>query len=309
MKLTIGSRGSKLALWQAEFVKTELERTMPDLDVTIRIIKTTGDKISETALGGFSGTGKGLFVKEIEEALLARDVDLAVHSLKDVPTDLAPDFTLSAIMERADVRDALVTGNGTGDWRSLPGLARLGTSSMRRTVQLKSLRHDFEVEVIRGNVDTRLRKLKELGLAGVILAAAGLKRLGLAGHISYLFPPDEMVPAIGQGALAIETRAGDGTIGELVHKLEHAPTRVCVEAERAFLKRMGGGCQVPMGAHGWLEGDQAHFNTLVASPTRGEILRESVSGLPARLTDMALGCAEKLLSRGADRILKELELL
>ena len=255
MKLIIGSRGSKLALWQAKFVKAELQRTTPGLDVTIRIIKTTGDKISETALGGFSGTGKGLFVKEIEEALLAREVDLAVHSLKDVPTELAPEFTLSAIMERADVRDALVTGNGPGDWRTLPAGARLGTSSLRRTVQLKSLRQDFEIEVIRGNVDTRLRKQKELGLAGVILAAAGLKRLGLADHISYLFPPDEMVPAIGQGALAIETRAGDDTIGERVHKLEHPATRVCVEAERVFLKRMGGGCQVPMGAHGRLEGE------------------------------------------------------
>ncbi len=309
MKATIGSRGSKLALWQAQFVRAELERTTPGLEVTIRIIKTTGDKISETALGAFSGTGKGLFVKEIEEALLAREVDLAVHSLKDVPTELSPEFTLSAIMERADVRDALVTGHGEGDWRILPNGARLGTSSLRRTVQLKSLRSDFEIEVIRGNVDTRLRKQRELNLAGVILAAAGLKRLGLEAQISYIFPPGEMVPAIGQGALAIETRADDGPISNLTAKLEHSPTRICVEAERAFLKRMGGGCQVPMGAHGWLDGDGAHFTALVASPTRAEILRESLSGPAGTLTEMALTCSEKLLARGADRILKELELL
>jgi len=309
MKVTIGSRGSKLALWQAQFVRAELERTTPGLEVTIRIIKTTGDKISETALGTFSGTGKGLFVKEIEEALLAREVDLAVHSLKDVPTELSPEFTLSAIMERADVRDALVTGNGESDWRILPERARLGTSSLRRTVQLRALRSDFEIEVIRGNVDTRLRKQKEQNLAGVILAAAGLKRLGLETQISYLFPPGEMVPAIGQGALAIETRAEDAPITDLTTRLEHPPTRTCVEAERAFLKRMGGGCQVPMGAHGWLEEDRAHFTALVASPTRAEILRESVSGPAGNLTEMALTCSERLLARGADRILKELEML
>ncbi len=306
--LIIGSRGSRLALWQSNFIKEEIRKANPELPVEIAVIKTTGDKISETALGGFSGTGKGIFVKEIEEALLRSEVDLAVHSLKDVPTDLASDLTLAAIPARADVRDALVAGPDIRNWEELPMGATLGTSSLRRTVQLKSLRKDFTVQVLRGNVDTRLRKRTELGLDGVVLAAAGLKRLGLDQHVSCFFAADVLVPAVGQGALAIETRADDQRVLNAVAPLEDPKTRACTNAERVFLARMGGGCQVPMGAHAQITNGRARFTALVASPTRGEILRYTSEGEPARLLPLAHETADYLLSHGADRILKELEL-
>jgi hydroxymethylbilane synthase len=306
--LIIGSRGSRLALWQSTFIKGEIQKANPKVPVEIAVIKTTGDKISETALGGFSGTGKGIFVKEIEEALLRDEVDLAVHSLKDVPTDLATDFTLAAIPARADVRDALVAGPDIKNWEELPVGATLGTSSLRRTVQLKSLRQDFTIQVLRGNVDTRIRKRTELGLDGVILAAAGLTRLGLDEHVSCFFSADVLVPAVGQGALAIETRAEDRRVLDAVAPLEDPKTRACTQAERVFLARMGGGCQVPMGAHAEITNGTARFTALVASPTRGEILRCTSQGDPARLDEIARETAENLLSQGADRILKELEL-
>ncbi len=306
--LIIGSRGSRLALWQSNFIKEEIEKANPTLAVEIVVIKTTGDKISETALGGFSGTGKGIFVKEIEEGLLQGEVDLAVHSLKDVPTELAPDFALAAIPARADARDALVAGPNIENWEELPTGATLGTSSLRRTVQLKSLRKDFAVQVLRGNVDTRIRKRTELGLDGVILAAAGLKRLGLEQHVSCYFPTDVLVPAVGQGALAIETRAEDRRVLDAVSSLEDPKTRACTDAERVFLARMGGGCQVPMGAHAEIADGTARFAALVASPSRDEILRHTSKGAPARLAQLAEETADYLLSHGADRILKELEL-
>jgi hydroxymethylbilane synthase len=276
--------------------------------VEIVVIKTTGDKISETALGGFSGTGKGIFVKEIEEALLRGEVDLAVHSLKDVPTDLAPEFALAAIPRRADVRDALVAGPEIKRWEDLPPGATLGTSSLRRTVQLRTLRKDFNIQVLRGNVDTRIRKRTELGLDGVILAAAGLKRLGLEQHASCFFPADVIVPAVGQGALAVETRAEDRRVEEAVAPLEDSETRACTDAERVFLALMGGGCQVPMGAHAQIVDGTACFTAFVASPTGGELLRHRSEGDPARLRELAEQTAEYLLLHGADRILKELEL-
>ena len=306
--LVIGSRGSRLALWQSNFIKEEIQKANSKLQVEIAVIKTTGDKISETAVGGFSGTGKGIFVKEIEEALLRGEVDLAVHSLKDVPTELASDFTLAAIPARADVRDALVAGPGIRNWEELPVGATLGTSSLRRTVQLKSLRKDFIVQVLRGNVDTRIRKRTELGLDGVILAAAGLKRLGLEQHVSCFFPADVLVPAVGQGALAIETRTQDLRVLRAVAPLEDPATRACTKAERVFLARMGGGCQVPMGAHAEITNQTARFTALVASPARGEILRHALEGDPACLDELAEETAEYLLSHGGDRILKELEL-
>lgn len=306
--LIIGSRGSRLALWQSNFIKEEIQKANPGLTVEIAVIKTTGDKISETALGGFSGTGKGIFVKEIEEALLRGEVDLAVHSLKDVPTELASDFALGAIPARADVRDALVAGPDIKSWEDLPRGATLGTSSLRRTVQLKSLRKDFTVQVLRGNVDTRIRKRTELGLNGVILAAAGLTRLGLEEHVSCYFPADVLVPAVGQGALAIETRAGDQRVLDAIAPLDDPNTRACTDAERVFLSRMGGGCQVPMGAHAEITDGTGRFTALVASPSRGEIVRRTSEGEPARLVQLAEETADYLLSHGADRILKELEL-
>lgn len=306
--LIIGSRGSRLALWQSNFIKDEIRKANPDLGVEISVIKTTGDKISETALGGFSGTGKGIFVKEIEDALLRGEVDLAVHSLKDVPTELAPDFILGAIPARADIRDALVAGPGIKSWEDLPAGATLGTSSLRRTVQLKLLRADFTVQVLRGNVDTRIRKRTELGLDGVILAAAGLGRLGLEQHVSCYFPADVLVPAVGQGALAIETRADDRRVLDAVAPLEDPNTRACTNAEREFLAQMGGGCQVPMGAYADIDNGTARFTALVASPSRGEVIRHTAEGHPAQFQQLVRQTTEYLLAHGADRIIKELEL-
>jgi hydroxymethylbilane synthase len=306
-RLVIGSRGSQLALWQSNHIQSELQRLNPLLSIEIVVIKTTGDKISEGALGGFSGASKGIFVKEIEAALLNHEVDLAVHSLKDVPTDLTADFTIAAIPSRADARDALVADPHVHNWTELPPKAKLGTSSLRRTVQLKALRKDFQIITLRGNVDTRLRKRREHELDAVVLAAAGLKRLGFENQISCLFPPDILVPAVGQGALAIEARAGDDVILRILSRLDDILTRACVEAERVFLKRMGGGCQVPMGAHATIDGDRARFSALVASPVRDEILRSVRQGEAAQIQRLAHEAADDLLSRGAERILQEVE--
>jgi len=307
-RLVIGSRGSQLALWQSNYIQSELQRLNPQLSVEILVIKTTGDKISESALGGLSGTDKGIFVKEIEEALRLREVDLAVHSLKDLPTELAPDFTIAAIPARADVRDALVAGPGVGHWDQLRPDARIGTSSLRRTVQLRSLCKDFRVEPLRGNVDTRLRKRREQGLDAVVLAAAGLSRLGFASQISYLFPPEVMLPAVGQGALAIETRAGDELVIRDLARLEEPTTRACVNAERAFLKRMGGGCQTPMGAYASVRDGRGHFSAVVADPAGEKMLRGASEGEATALERLALETADDLLARGADRILREVQL-
>ncbi|HXK60738.1 MAG TPA: hydroxymethylbilane synthase [Acidobacteriota bacterium] len=305
--LIIGSRGSRLALWQSNFIREGIQRKYPDLQVEIAIIKTTGDKISETGLGGLSGTGKGVFIKEIEEALLREDVDLAVHSLKDVPTELAPQFTLAAIPPRADVRDALVAEPNLASWQDLPPGARLGTSSLRRTVQLRLLRKDFEIHTLRGNVDTRIRKRIELGLDGVVLAAAGLARLGLERHVACFFPPELMVPAVGQGALAVETRTDDERVRAAVAHLDDPATRLCTDAERLFLKRMGGGCQVPMGAHAEIKNGTARFTALLASPTGADVIRHTYEGKPAHLPELAEKTVEYLLSHGAERILKEIQ--
>jgi hydroxymethylbilane synthase len=306
--LIIGSRGSRLALWQSNFIREEIRNAHPGIEVEILVIKTTGDKISESSLGGFSGTGKGIFIKEIEEALLAGEVDLAVHSLKDVPTDLAPEFALGAIPPRGDVRDALVAGSRLSRWEDFPARGTLGTSSLRRSVQLKSLQKDLQIQVLRGNVDTRLRKRIELGLDGIVLAAAGLKRLGFEDQISYLFPPDVVVPAVGQGALAIEARAGDGTVLSVLSPLEHPETRSCVQAERTFLKLLGGGCQVPMGALAEIVDGTSRFTAVVANPNREQIIRYASEGQPEALPEMASAAAEYLMAHGAAQIMRELEL-
>lgn len=306
-EVVVGSRGSQLALWQARWVQGELQRRHSGLRVGIEIVRTTGDRISDSSLAALAGSSKGLFVKEIEEALLEGRVDLAVHSLKDVPTDLPEGLGLVAIPRREDPRDALVLPAGQASWRELEPGARVATSSLRRRVQLLSLRDDLKIEPMRGNVDTRLRKLSEQGLDGLILAAAGLRRLGLSERISYLFPVEEMVPAVGQGALAIEARLDDAATRRLLAPLHDEHTAACVQAERAFLKRMGGGCQVPMGGHARLNGSQARFDSFLASPDGRRRLSQHPVGKPEELRDMAVGCAEALLSQGAQEILNEFE--
>jgi hydroxymethylbilane synthase len=245
--LRIGSRGSQLALWQANHIQ-HLLRTLGH-EVTIQIIKTTGDRLQDAAFreaNPEAEDGKGIFIKEIEEALAAGSIDLAVHSLKDLPTELAPQFILATIPKRADARDVLVTVDGKSLYE-LPANARIGTTSPRRQTQLLALRDDLQFVAMRGNVDTRLRKLAEGDAEALVLAAAGLDRLGLTANISQHFSVTELCPAPGQGALAIECRAGDTATQAILKPLDDAPTRYAVTAERAALHALGGGCSVPIG--------------------------------------------------------------
>ncbi|HEX5634917.1 MAG TPA: hydroxymethylbilane synthase, partial [Gemmatimonadales bacterium] len=243
--IRIATRRSPLAKWQANHVSELLRQRDPGLEVRLHELVTRGDKILEVPLAEVGG--KGLFVKEIEDALLAGDAEIAVHSMKDLPALLAPGLTLGAVPEREDPRDALCSPR----WKTLSALphgARVGTSSLRRGAQLKALRPDLQLEMVRGNVETRLRKASE-GLDAVVLAYAGLRRLGLAEHATYVFPPEEMLPAVAQGALALECRADDAATLQRLVALDHTATRVRVEAERGFLARIEGGCQVPIAGH------------------------------------------------------------
>ena len=296
--LVIGSRGSKLALWQSEQARLRLLELNPHIDVRIEIIKTTGDVKTEplSVIGG-----KGVFTKELEEALLDGRIDLAVHSLKDLPTILPDGLAISAICEREDPRDALVLRSDLRvEHASLAGLpqnAVVGTSSQRRLAQLKALRNDVVVNDLRGNVDTRIRKLDEGQYDAVILASAGLLRLGLQDRISARLSFNEMLPAVGQGAIAVETRADDEFVVATVAKLDHAATRVACLAERSFLRALGGGCQLPIAAHAEIDGDQIHIDGLVAQAD--EILRDSLTGALRDGETLGAELATRLLKRGA----------
>lgn len=296
--LRIGSRGSQLALWQANHVAGLLRNQ--GHTVEIEIIKTTGDKILDVALAKV-GT-KGMFTKEIEEALADRRVDLAVHSLKDVPTDLQPQFTLAAIMKREDPRDAFISVKYTR-LEDLPRGAKVGTSSLRRQCQLKAMRPDVKIFPLRGNVDTRLRKLESGEYDAIILAAAGVKRLGLDKHVRSRIEPEIMCPAVGQGALAIEARSGDAEVLKHLEFLDHAETRSAIECERAVLGSLGGGCQVPIGAFVEKREGILHLRAMVGRPDGSEILREVAEGNHPE--QLGRETAQKLLKRGAEKILND----
>jgi hydroxymethylbilane synthase len=297
-KLRIGSRGSQLALWQANHVADLLRQQGHAIE--IEVIKTTGDKITEVALSKV-GT-KGMFTKEIEEALADGRVDLAVHSLKDVPTQLAHEFVLAAILKREDPRDAFLSVK-YGTLAELPRGARLGTSSLRRKSQLQILRLDLEIVPLRGNVDTRVRKLEAGEVDAMILAAAGLTRLGLDRYIRYRMPVEFICPAAGQGALAIEIRREDHETRKLLAFLDHPPTRLAVECERALLVGLGGGCQVPIGAFAEINGREITLSAVVGRPDGSEALREKLSDIdPIKLVAQVL---ERLKQRGAEKILKD----
>lgn len=299
--LIIGSRGSKLALWQAEQARERLQLFNPGVEISIEIIKTTGDVKTEplSVIGG-----KGVFTKELEEALLDGRIDLAVHSLKDLPTILPDGLTISAICEREDPRDALVLREGPhGSLVDLPQGAVVGTSSQRRLAQLKALRGDVEIKDLRGNVDTRIRKLDEGQYDALILATAGLVRLGLENRISTRIPFDEMLSAVGQGAIAIEVQSDNNAAVEATSKLEHRETRIACVAERAFLRGLGGGCQLPIAAHAVLDGDILRLDGLVAKPDGSEILRERVSGPPELAEAIGADLSAQLISRGATTFL------
>ncbi len=297
-KLRIGSRGSKLALWQANHVAGLLRER--GHEVEIEVIKTTGDKITDVALAKV-GT-KGMFIKEIEEALADKRIDLAVHSLKDVPTELAPEFELAVIMKREDARDAFISVK-YGALSDLPTGARVGTSSLRRQCQLKALRSDLETHALRGNVDTRLKKLESGEYAAIILAAAGVKRLGLDQHVRSVIPSEIMCPAAGQGALAIETRSNDVQVQKLLAFLGDSASRAAIQCERALLQSLGGGCQVPIGAYAEKRGSQMHLIAMVGRPDGSELLREEADGDDPE--QLGRDTAQKLLSRGANKILED----
>jgi len=296
--LRIGSRGSQLALWQANHISARLRER--GHQVEIEIIKTTGDKITDVALAKV-GT-KGMFTKEIEEALAAGRVDLAVHSLKDLPTEIPPDFEIAAITQRENPRDVLVSKKHASI-KELPQRARVGTSSLRRQAQLKALRPDLEIYPLRGNVDTRLRKLEAGDYEAIILAAAGVNRLGLTALVKQIIPAEIMCPAAGQGALGIEIRKGDEAIRQHLSFLDDSAARQTTTAERALLNKLGGGCQVPIGAFAELRAKEIHLEGVVAHPDGSLVLRESRDGNDPELLGNEVG--ESLLSRGGDAILQE----
>ncbi len=339
-KIIIGTRGSKLALWQAEWIKSELQKQYPDLEVELNKIKTTGDKILDVPLAKVGG--KGLFVKEIEEALLKGEADIAVHSMKDVPTDFPEGLHLAVITKREDPRDAFITplfnsplklrGDEGGlqpiqGFKDLPRGATIGTSSLRRSCQLLSKRPDLKIVQLRGNLETRFRKLDEGQFDAIILAAAGVKRLGWAGRITEILEPEISLPAIGQGAVGIECRIEDKFINDLIAPLNHIETSICVRAERAALKKLEGGCQVPIAAYARIEkrkasvaaGAECNNNVctlqsdkfvlvidgLVGSITGDKIIKTRVEGDPENAESLGTELAERLLSMGAKEILDE----
>jgi hydroxymethylbilane synthase len=290
-------------------VAERLCTAFPGLSVRLETIKTTGDKILDVPLAQVGG--KALFVKEIEEALLGGSVDLAVHSMKDVPTDLPAGLTIAAVTEREDPLDVLISRTGAR-LRDLPSGARVGTSSLRRQAQLLHHRPDLTIVGLRGNLDTRIRKLDSQGLDAIVLAAAGVKRLGWMDRITEFLSPEVCLPAIGQGALGIEIRVPSGwgdpgppwTVTAVVAVLDHPPTHAAVLAERAFLRRLEGGCQVPFAAHARIAGDEMLLRGLVASPDGRRLVRGERRGTPGEAEAVGTALAEDLLARGATEILQ-----
>src|SRR4030043_1975156 len=324
-RIVIGTRGSKLALYQAEFIRSELKRLYPDLEIEISKIKTTGDKILDVPLAKVGG--KGLFVKEIEDALLENKVDIAVHSMKDVPTEFPDGLHLAVICKREDPRDAFIISRKSEGrkqkikirkFNELPHGAKLGTSSLRRSCQLLNIRPDLKILRLRGNLDTRIRKLDEGQFNAIILAAAGVKRLGLENRMTEILPVDISLPAIGQGAIGVECRINDEEINNLIAPLNHPETSLCVKAERAFLKRLEGGCQVPIAAYARIinnpptpplvkggEGGLLIMDGLVGSISGEKVIKGHIEGNPENAELLGITLAEDILSRGALEILNE----
>lgn len=302
IRLVIATRGSQLALWQAHHVKAQIEATTPGTSVELLEIKTSGDKILDVPLAKVGG--KGLFVKEIEQALVEKRADLAVHSMKDVPAELAPGLVLAAVSAREVPWDALCARTPT-TLDELPQGAVVGTSSMRRQCQLLARRPDLQIKMLRGNVPTRLRKLDEGEFDAIVLASAGLRRLGLADRITQELGPELSLPAVAQGVLAIEIRDGDTMVRDIVRKAIHdEPTSQKVAAERAFLARMGGSCQTPLAAHAVpLPGDQLRVYGLCGTPDGTRILKAEVTGGLAQAASLGEQLANDLLAQGAGEIL------
>ncbi|WP_022664568.1 hydroxymethylbilane synthase [Desulfospira joergensenii] len=304
-KIRIGTRGSQLALWQANYIKDRIEDLSPETRVEIMIIKTTGDRITDRPLAMVGG--KGLFVKEIEAALMEKKIDLAVHSMKDMPGDLPEGLIIGAIPERENPFDVLVSKDNTA-LADYPAGARVGTSSLRRASQLKHVRPDLEIASIRGNLDTRLKKLKSGEYDAIVLAAAGLIRLGQAGEITEYLDEVTMVPAVGQGALCIETREDDRKIGEVMEGLDHGPTRTCVTGERAFLRQIEGSCHIPVACFGKIKDEEVRLTAVVASEDGTTLVREEILSPAGDVEEFGQQLANQVLDRGGRKILETLNL-
>jgi len=302
-EIKIGTRGSALALTQSRWVQAQLLERHPDCQVELEIIKTSGDIIHDVPLAQVGG--KGLFIKEIEEALLSGRVDLAVHSLKDMPAEIPAGLMLGAVPPREDYRDAFISSR-SASLAEVPAGGRIGTGSLRRRVQLLHRRPDLEIVALRGNVDTRLKKLETLGLDALILAAAGLNRLGLSHVYRGLLSENEMLPAVAQGALGLEVRTADNRLRALIAFLDHPPTRIAVTAERAFLARLEGGCVVPVAALGKVEGEALTLEALISDLDGRRYLREHLSGRVDEAQSMGTALANRLLDQGGREILAEL---
>ena len=301
MNIKIGTRGSKLALAQTNSVVEQLKLIAPDFQPEVCIIKTSGDIMQDVSLAQIGG--QGAFVKEIEEALLAGSIDLAVHSMKDVPGEIPPGLTFAAILKREDVRDVLVT-RGKIKFEYLPKGAKIGTGSLRRGAQLKAFMPDLEIVPLRGNIDTRLRKIETENLTGVVLAAAGMKRLGYADMVTQFLPTEIMLPAVGQGALGLQARENDAELISLCRRLNHPQTFVEVTAERSYLKALGGGCRLPIAAYGLIEKGRLTLEGLVAAPNGTSWARDKVWGELDEAEAMGQKLAEMILEKGGRKLLE-----
>lgn len=301
--LKIGSRRSKLALWQAEFIKSELEKLYHRLEIEIVKIVTSGDKILDVPLARIGG--KGLFVKEIEAALSRGEIDIAVHSMKDVPTELPEDLEIAVITEREKPFDALISNSGKG-LASLPIGAVVGTSSLRRRAQLLNHRSDLQIVDLRGNLDTRMRKLETEGMEAIIVAAAGVIRLGHENMLTEILPPEIFIPAVGQGSLGIEVRKSDSDVKSMIAPLKHDDSFDAITAERALLRKLEGGCQIPIGAYGQTDNGQLKLMGIVASLDGGEMVRGEVCGVASDAANLGIQLADQLFHSGGKEILEEI---
>lgn len=302
--LRIATRESVLALWQAHYIQAALQQLHPDLAIEIVGMTTTGDQKLEQSLATVGG--KGLFVKELEQALLDRRADIAVHSMKDVPADFPAGLELSVICERGDPRDALLT-NGQANLLELPQGAVVGTSSFRRQCQIKAMRPDLNIKLLRGNVPSRIKKLEAGEYDAIVLAVAGLERLNLLEKCNYIFPVNEVLPAIGQGAIGIETRCEDAIIKDLVAPLTHRQTWQCVEAERALSHCLGGNCHTPLAGYATMQNNELTLTGLIGEPDGSQLLQYQMSGLPDKASEIGASVAENLVTQGADKILAKLQ--
>ncbi|MCW8797968.1 MAG: hydroxymethylbilane synthase [Prosthecochloris sp.] len=306
-QLIIGTRSSPLALWQAEFTKAELSKNFPELDIQLKLIKTTGDVLLDSPLSKIGDMG--LFTKDIEKHLLAKEIDLAVHSLKDVPTETPEGLILSAFTEREDTRDVIISKNGD-NLKQLKLNAKIATSSLRRTSQLLGIRPDFEMGDIRGNLNTRFKRFDESDFDAMILAYAGVHRLNFGDRISEILPHDVLLPAVGQGALGIETRIDDEQTRQIVKVMNNQNSEYCTKAERALLRHLQGGCQIPIGAYATYKNGTLHLSAFVGSvdgkrAIRNEITKENVT-TPELAEKTGIELAEELMKQGANEILAEI---